>query len=141
MQNFLGIFSKSEVADMYEISVRTLNSWINEIPELTRTLDKYGYYKNQKIFTPKQVEIIFKFIGTPIKEENKPSKTFVEVPVRTYTKKETALLYKISRKTLTKIIENIEEISFLNNNHNKKYDFSEIETIFAYLGTPYREEK
>ncbi len=141
MQNFLGIFSKSGIADYYDIDVRTLNSWINEYPELVNALQKYGYYENQKVVTIKQTEIIFEFLGTPAILEKKPEKSKIKVPIRTYNKTETANFYKISLKTLKKIIQNIEDISFINENKRKKYDYSEIKTIFHYLGTPYMEEK
>jgi len=54
---------KAEIADYYEITVRTLMTWINNNKKLKEELDKTGYYKTQKLFNPKQVAIIENYLG------------------------------------------------------------------------------
>lgn len=50
--------SKRELASQYGISVQTFSKWIKEIPNL-------NLKRCQKIFTPKQVELITLHIGEP----------------------------------------------------------------------------
>lgn len=50
--------SKNELATAYNVSLKTLNSWIEPLQ------DKIGEYRG-KSFTPKQVKIIYDFLGRP----------------------------------------------------------------------------
>jgi hypothetical protein len=50
--------TKKELAYQYGVSVQTFVKWIKEIPNLH--LSPF-----QKIFTPKQIEIIFNHLGEP----------------------------------------------------------------------------
>jgi DNA-binding transcriptional regulator YiaG len=50
--------SKSELANQYGISVRTLAKWLENIPELV--IDK-----NVRLLTPKQVKLIYEKLGEP----------------------------------------------------------------------------
>ena len=52
-------FYKSELAELYGISSRHLRDMINRYPELK---EKIG---NEKLLTPKQVRLIFEFLGEP----------------------------------------------------------------------------
>jgi hypothetical protein len=52
------IASKKELSQKYGISMPTLNKWLADIPELK-------LIPNQRIFTPKQMEIILNGIGEP----------------------------------------------------------------------------
>ena len=49
--------SKKELQQAYNVSVKTLRSWLRTVPDL-------GHY-NGKAFTPNQVSIIIKHLGTP----------------------------------------------------------------------------
>ena len=49
--------SKSELIQAYGVCRTTLRSWLNKVPDLNQ--------KNKKIFTPAEVAIIFKHLGTP----------------------------------------------------------------------------
>lgn len=51
-------FSKSQLANAYEISIETFNSWIKPFK------DQIGDYRG-KMYTPKQVQIIFERLGEP----------------------------------------------------------------------------
>lgn len=50
--------SKSELAKLYGVHVSTFMNWIKEIADLKLK-------PNQKIFTPKQVELIYENLGEP----------------------------------------------------------------------------
>lgn len=50
--------TKSQLSKKFNISLPTLNKWLDRIPELTD-------HKNERIFTPKQVELIFLHLGEP----------------------------------------------------------------------------
>jgi hypothetical protein len=49
--------SKSDLINAYGVCRTTLRSWLNKIPNLDQ--------KNKKIFTPAEVAIIYKHLGTP----------------------------------------------------------------------------
>jgi len=51
-------YSKTELAHLYHVNYNTFMKWIKNIPELKLTT-------KQRIFTPKQIEIIFKELGEP----------------------------------------------------------------------------
>lgn len=53
--------SKKELAKAYNISIVTLHKWITPFSE---ELEKTGYDKNQKYFTPKQKKIIVEKLGS-----------------------------------------------------------------------------
>ena len=48
--------NKSMLATAYGVSVQTLNKWLELVPDL-------GLMKGQRLFTPKQLEIISKHLG------------------------------------------------------------------------------
>ena len=50
--------SKSELANQYGITLKTLRGWLQGVPDL-------GVMPAQKIFTPKQVKKIFEHLGEP----------------------------------------------------------------------------
>lgn len=58
-----GSISKSELAQAYGISVETLRTWIE--PFLAELKKKYGYKKDQKIFTIAQRDFIYEKLGRP----------------------------------------------------------------------------
>ncbi len=55
--------NKTKLAQMYGWNLQFLVKRINRSAELLKELTETGYYSNQRIFTPKQVEIIFKHFG------------------------------------------------------------------------------
>jgi hypothetical protein len=58
-------YTKSQMAMMYNISLKTFGKWIKGIePEL----NNIGYNKHQKIFTPRQVKLIFESFVAPTAE-------------------------------------------------------------------------
>lgn len=64
-------YTKAELAHMYNpdmsysSALRTLRLWIEHNKKLLQELKKLGYIPSQHIFTPKQVEIIFTYLGMP----------------------------------------------------------------------------
>ncbi len=50
--------NRTELARKYKVSIPTFNKWLGLIPELV-------LIENQRIFTPKQVEIITTHLGEP----------------------------------------------------------------------------
>ena len=57
--------NKTKLAQMYGWNLQFLVKRINTSAELLKELTETGYYSNQRIFTPKQIEIIFKHFGNP----------------------------------------------------------------------------
>lgn len=51
-------YSKTQLAKLYHVSYNTFKKWIKNIPELKLS-------QKQRLFTPKQVEILFKELGEP----------------------------------------------------------------------------
>ena len=51
-------YSKTQLAKLYHVSYNTIMKWIKNIPDLKLTPKK-------RIFTPKQLEIIFRELGEP----------------------------------------------------------------------------
>ncbi len=58
-------YSKTELADLYKVNKRTLANWIARNEKLQTEIKQIGYKKTQRSYSPKQVELIFKYIGTP----------------------------------------------------------------------------
>ncbi len=52
-------YFKWQVAEMYNVDVKTLNAWLKPFE------DRIGEPTKRKKYTPKQVEMIFYCIGTP----------------------------------------------------------------------------
>ena len=55
--------NKQELAFQYKVTTKTLMSWISRNNELTGELNQTGYRKTNKLFTPKQLTLIVKFLG------------------------------------------------------------------------------
>ncbi len=58
-------YSKTQLADLYKIDVRTLRKWIKNNNALIEELKSVGYKIKQRSFTPLQVKTIFKHLGQP----------------------------------------------------------------------------
>lgn len=64
-------YSKSELAHLYNptmcyiSAMRTLRLWISRNEKLKKALSDNGYILSQHSFTPKQVELIFIYLGKP----------------------------------------------------------------------------
>ena len=64
--------SKGELAQAYfprtidpKNALRNLARWIDMNPELVKQLKESGYQRRQRLLTPRQVSIIYKFLGEP----------------------------------------------------------------------------
>jgi len=51
-------YSKTQLAKLYNVSYNTFINWVKNIPELRLS-------PKQRIFTPKQLEILFEHLGEP----------------------------------------------------------------------------
>jgi hypothetical protein len=58
-------YSKSQVARMMGISTDTLRKYLMLNKELFNSLTQFGYNPYQKTLTPRQIELIFCFLGRP----------------------------------------------------------------------------
>lgn len=63
MKIILRRYYKHEVAELYQMDIRTLLKRLEGVQE---NLKSTGYSKYQKIYTIAQVEIIFKHLGDPL---------------------------------------------------------------------------
>lgn len=57
--------TKGQLAEKYNVSPNTLRTWIHNNTTLLAELSTTGYDKLQKVFTPRQVEIIYRHIERP----------------------------------------------------------------------------
>ncbi len=57
------VLSKSQVANLYGITVKTLMSWIKLNAGLQKKLENLGYRKRAKSFSIKQLELITEHLG------------------------------------------------------------------------------
>lgn len=66
-----GSYTKNELAHMYmpnssyETRMRTFRRWIKRNTALYQALKEVGYNDYCKVFTPKQVTLIFSYLGEP----------------------------------------------------------------------------
>ena len=66
-----GNISKAELAQMYrpDVSLSVAKKWLRRqlylTPGLLVALKATGYKNTQKLFTPKQIEVIYEKIGAP----------------------------------------------------------------------------
>ena len=63
--------SKAELARLYAPNLsergalKRLQAWIDFNPRLARALARAGYSRRQKLVTPRQVEIVYRYLGEP----------------------------------------------------------------------------
>ena len=63
--------SKAQLAALYAPclsergALKRLQAWIDFNPRLARALERAGFRKRQKLLTPRQVDIIYKYLGDP----------------------------------------------------------------------------
>ena len=63
--------SKAQLAALYAPclsergALKRLQAWIDFNPRLARALERAGFRKRQKLLTPRQVDIIYKYLGEP----------------------------------------------------------------------------
>jgi transposase-like protein len=55
-------YTKSEIAGLYGISPDTLRKWLLPLEDQIQDL------KNKKLFSPKEVKIVFEHLGSPFDE-------------------------------------------------------------------------
>ncbi len=64
-------YTKHELAHLYNptqcyvSAMRTLRTWIERNEKLGKALSEHGYIPSQHSYTPKQVELIFTYLGKP----------------------------------------------------------------------------
>ena len=62
---------KGELAEMYapdlspHAALNRLSRWIDYNPQLSEALRQTGYRRHARRFSPRQVELIFQFLGEP----------------------------------------------------------------------------
>lgn len=65
------VYTKVELALLYNpsqsmmVAINTLSRWIRMNSLLTKELHAIGYNKFRHSFTPREVELIFKYMGEP----------------------------------------------------------------------------
>ena len=63
--------SKAQLAALYAPclsergALKRLQAWIDFNPRLAHALERAGFRKRQKLLTPRQVDIIYKYLGEP----------------------------------------------------------------------------
>lgn len=63
--------SKAQLAALYAPclsergALKRLQAWIDFNPRLARALERAGFRKRQKLLTPRQVDIIYQYLGEP----------------------------------------------------------------------------
>jgi len=148
-------YYKSEIARLYRKSRRVILSWINEIID---ELEDVGYKETQQIFTLKQVEMIFEYLGHPpaiYKNEVFNEEDDERVLLVPYSKQELAKIYEISVRTLITqinaipskkvralIMDGLGDRNVYKENKKKRFfKKNEVELVFKYLGHPYKDKK
>ena len=79
MTNFkVRAYGKSELAWLYfptansaHTAVNHLMAWVYRIPQLVDGLQKLGYRKTAKFFTPREVALIIDYLGEPYENPDK----------------------------------------------------------------------
>ena len=139
-------YYKYELTELYEVSIKT---FMKRLVYIESELEKFGYSKSQKIFSLKQTEIIFEYLGHPWANKASGVKGNEKVPIYQYSKQQLAGFYNISDKTLLAQIEALpyEEIKReIMDSGNGRYwerrvdksNFKrkEVKLIFEWLGHP-----
>ena len=148
-------YYKFEMAELYRVSRKKFMYWINGFDQFKKRLLKTGYYNSQHIFTVKQVEIIFEYLGHPdhLSEEymqDNPTK----VTIRPYSKKELATIYDISMRSLMNQIRSIPDKKVYHrimqsetnpfvvevSRDKRLFMKEEVQLIFKFLGHPYKQQ-
>jgi len=145
-------YFKSELADLYNVSVRKLIFWVTNISEIIQIFEITGYKTNQRLFTLLQVEIIFKQLGHPNAKNEKEIHTQKRAELLPYSKNDLSKLYEISTRVLLsqiyaisnyRIKEQILSAGYMEYHKiasNKKlFKKSEVELIFKYIGHPFKQ--
>ena len=63
--------SAKELAVLYfkystpDTAVKQLGRWIRRNKELKAALDKAGFHDRQHIYSPRQIDLIFQYLGNP----------------------------------------------------------------------------
>lgn len=71
MENILRTYSKTQLASLYLPHIkpasarRTFTRWIEKNKDMKQELVDAGYTKTVMLLTPRQVRIIFKYLGAP----------------------------------------------------------------------------
>ncbi len=72
IENFtLRSYTKAELAHLYnptmtyDCALRTFRRWLIRVPVLCDELKRTGYQDKQHVLSPRQVQIIFRYLGEP----------------------------------------------------------------------------
>ena len=139
-QPALGFMKKSQVAQLYGISRKTLTNRIRQSQPLTDYLNLLNYNFTSHYFTLRQVLLIFKFLGYPQQYDYIDQRLVRYVPIKPYSRRELQTLYGIDYKTLWTYIEQVPYFRFRGITTATLYQtFSEKEIfhIFSFLGHPF----
>lgn len=140
-------YYKSEMADLYDVKLRTFMKWIELIEH---KLFEIGYYRSQKMFTLKQVELIFNHVGHPPARNEKEVFSDIKVSIIPYSLKALTNLYDLSKNTFFKQLKRMNKADIkiiMDRNKSKSWKLlrqksffnkTEVELIFKNLGHPYK---
>ncbi len=145
-------YGKSELAEMYGISVTTLSNWIHRNRELKEKLILVGFHKHLHVFTPKHVELIFHYLSEPefIPKHNLKF-SCEKVKIKPMNIKEIANLYEITATILRNVLKLVmpepifqkihevpqDERDFEINFSKRLFTKDDVELIFSFLGEPF----
>ncbi len=136
---FLYFMNKSRLAQLYGVSTKTFVSWLRRNEPLYDHLLFLQYVETDKVFTPKQIELIFEFIGPPSPEYEIPENKREYVPIRSYTKSEVQSFYRTTHTTFNRILQRYPEARqmWYESITSKYYTALQVKLIFDLLGRPF----
>jgi len=134
---FKTFYSKADLSVMY--FQRSVKNFVAEIKLFQEKLEKIGYTQHQKLFTLKQVELIFEHLGQPERSKYVSNLVYVDekrIEIKTYRKSALRDIYFLEKKAFNRVIE-----EYLPNNFAKSsshfYSKPQVEQIFDKIGQPF----
>ena len=142
MSNFrpvLYFMFKKDLAKKYGVTARTLRNWIIRNTPLYDTLLYYGYSPYDKVLTPKQMEVIFDYVGKPDEYYDIDEHKKVFLPPMRYSKQELLDIYRTTPPTFIRILERIPELKDIREIYltDTYLNIDEVKMLFEYLGHPF----
>jgi len=149
MDAIIKTYGKNELADLYEIDLKTLHSWL-DFEDVKNELLNFGYNKFQRQFTAKQVEIIFSHLAPPEAPLEQKGKNFKKIPFKTYSKGQLAKFYGWSVETFMRYLYRVvpeayhKELFQVNYSNSEKitdtskriFSVRQVKIVFFWLGHP-----
>ena len=125
---------KKDLAKKYQVSTKTLKAWIDAMPALVDSLKYYGYDPQDKVFTPRQIELIFDYIGSPSDFPELDGRQ--RFPLRVYRKSELLDYYRTTHTTFNRYLNRFADLQDLVNIYKTKNYIapSDVKKIFNWLG-------